>query len=113
MQLVVKWLVNAGALWLTALIVPGIEIEGTGTLLLAALVIGLVNAVLKPVLVLLTLPITLVTLGLFYLVLNGLLFYLAAALTPGFALAGFWAAVLGALVMSLVGMALHAVLAGA
>lgn len=107
MRLLARWLVNAVALWVAAALVPGIHIAGTGTLLLAALVIGLVNALLKPVLVILTLPVTLLTLGLFYLVLNGLLFYLAAALTPGFVLAGFWAAFFGAIVMSLTGMALH------
>lgn len=112
MRMIVTWLVNAAALYVTARIVPGIVIESGGALLLAALVIGLVNAVVKPLLVVLTFPITVVTLGLFYLVLNGLLFYLAAALTPGFALAGFWAAVLGALVMSLVGMVLHGLLPG-
>lgn len=111
-RFVVSWLVKAGALYLTALLVPGIHIRDWVALLLAALVIGLVNAVVKPVLVLLTLPITLLTLGLFYLVLNGFLFYLAAALTPGFSLGGFLAAILGALVMSLVGMVLHLLVPG-
>lgn len=113
MRILVSWLVNAAALYVTAWLVPGIEVSGgIGPLLLAALVIGLVNAVVRPVAVVLTLPITVLTLGLFYLVLNGLLFYLAAALTPGFALAGLWSAVLGALVMSVVGMVLHALVPG-
>lgn len=113
MRFVVNWLIVAAALYVTARLVPGIVISGgVGRLLLAALVIGLVNAVVKPVLVVLTFPITVVTLGIFYLVLNGLLFYLAAALTPGFRLEGFLAAVLGALVMSVVGMILHAVVPG-
>lgn len=112
MSLVVSWLVNAAALWVATRIVPGIYVEGGGTLLLAALVIGLVNAVVKPLLVLLTLPITIVTLGLFYLVLNGLMLYLAAALTPGFQLEGFIPALLGAVVISVVGMILHALLPG-
>jgi putative membrane protein len=113
MRILVSWLVNAAALYVTAWLVPGILISGgLGPLLLAALVIGLINAIVRPVAVVLTLPITLLTLGLFYLVLNGLLFYLAAAVTPGFALTGFWAAVLGALVMSVVGMVLHALVPG-
>lgn len=113
MRILISWLVNAAALYITAWLVPGILISGgLGPLLLAALVIGLINAVVRPVAVVLTLPITILTLGIFYLVLNGLLFYLAAAVTPGFALAGFWAAVLGALVMSVVGMVLHALVPG-
>lgn len=112
MSLVISWLVNAAALWVATRLVPGIDVESGGTLLLAALVIGLVNAVVKPILVFLTLPITIVTLGLFYLVLNGLLLWLAAALTPGFRLAGLLPAVLGALVISVVGMILHGVLPG-
>lgn len=113
MRILISWLVNAAALYVTAWIVPGILISGgLGPLLLAALVIGLINAIVRPVAVVLTLPITILTLGIFYLVLNGLLFYLAAAVTPGFALEGFWAAVLGALVMSVVGMVLHALVPG-
>lgn len=113
MRILISWLVNAVALYITAWLVPGILISGgLGPLLLAALVIGLINAIVRPVAVVLTLPITILTLGIFYLVLNGLLFYLAAAVTPGFALAGFWAAVLGALVMSVVGMVLHALVPG-
>ena len=109
MGLLVSWLVNAVALYVTAQLVPGIVVAGgLGTLLLAALVIGLVNAVVRPVLAVLTFPITVLTLGLFSLVLNALLFYLAAALAPGFRLEGFLAAFLGAIVMSLVGMVLHA-----
>jgi putative membrane protein len=112
MRLVINWLINAAALWFTAWLLPGISVEGTKALLLAALVIGLVNAIVKPVLVFLTFPITILTLGIFYLVLNGILFYLAAALTPGFSLSGFGAAFLGALVMSVVGLVLHGIVPG-
>lgn len=113
MRILIDWLVTAAALYITAWLVPGIEVSGgLGPLLLAALVIGLVNALVRPVAVILTLPITVLTLGLFYLVLNGLLFYLAAALAPGFELAGFWSAVFGALVMSLVGMVLQSLVGG-
>lgn len=112
MSLVINWLINAVALYVTAELIPGIVVEGTGALLLAALVIGLINAVIRPILLVLTLPITVVTLGLFYFVLNGFLLWLAGVLTPGFALAGFGAAVIGALVLSLVAMVLHLLIPG-
>lgn len=106
MMLVVRWLLNAVALWVTDVLLPGIETRTLVALLVGALVIGLINAVIRPVLLVLTIPITLITLGLFLLVLNGLLFWLAAALVPGFVVAGFWWAFLGALVMAVVGFAL-------
>lgn len=106
MKLVLRWLLNAAALWVTDLILPGITITGIGPLLLAALVIGLINALIRPVLLILTIPITILTLGLFLLVLNALLFWLAAALVPGFLVAGFWWAFLGALIMAIVGFVL-------
>jgi putative membrane protein len=112
MRLVVSWLVNAAALWVATRIVPGIFVEGGGTRRLGDLVSGLVNAVVTPVLVLLTRPMTFVALGLFYLGLNGLMLYLAAALTPGFELGGFFSALLGAVVISVVGMILHGLLPG-
>lgn len=107
MKFIVNWLINAVALYVAASLIPGVVVEGAGSLLVAALVIGLVNAVIRPVLLLLTLPITVLTLGLFYFVLNGLMLYLAAALTPGFALAGLGSAIIGALVMSVVATLLH------
>ncbi|MFQ5679549.1 MAG: phage holin family protein [Gemmatimonadota bacterium] len=112
MSVVLNWLINAAALYLTARLVPGILIQGAGALLVAALVIGFINAVVRPILLILTLPITVLTLGLFYLVLNGLLLYLAAALTPGFALAGFGTAVIGALVLSVIATLLHVLVPG-
>lgn len=101
MNLIVRWLLNALALALTAWIVPGITVAGAVALIVAALVIGLLNALVKPILVMLTLPITILTLGLFLLVLNALLFWLAAAVVPGFAVSGFLSALLGAIVMAL------------
>ena len=98
MTLLLRWLLNAVALWVTDLLLPGIAVVGLGALLIAALV--------RPVLLILTIPITVLTLGLFLLVLNGLLFWLAAALVPGFAVGGFLWAFLGALIMSIVGFAL-------
>lgn len=106
MKLILKWLINAAALYAAVQLIPGIEAEGTGAILIAAVVIGLINATLKPLAVLLTLPLTVVTLGLFYLVVNGAMLYLAAALTPGLRLSGFGSAVLGAIVVSIVGMLL-------
>lgn len=115
MKLLVNWIVNAGALFVTARLVPGILLSRElGPVFLTALVIGLLNAVLKPVLVVLTLPITVLTLGLFHLLLNAFLFWLAAGLTPAswFRLDGFWPALVGAIVMSLVAMVLHALVPG-
>lgn len=102
--MLIRWAVNAVALWAAAEIVPGIRVESTGTLILAALVFGLVNTFVKPLAQFLALPFTLVTLGLFLLVVNAAMLGLAAAITPGFAVSGFGAAVLGGLVVSLVGL---------
>jgi putative membrane protein len=97
----VHWLITAGALALASRIVGGIHVASLGTLALSALVLGLVNAIVRPILVVLTLPITILTLGLFYLVVNGVAFTLAAALVPGFHVASFGSAVLGALAVSI------------
>lgn len=102
MGFLVQWLVVAIALWVTAYIVPGVSFSSTTALAVAALVLGLVNALVRPILTILTLPLTVLTLGLFYLVVNGLAFAIAAAVTPGFNVAGFGSAILGALLVSLV-----------
>lgn len=94
--------INALAIVLAASILPGIEVDGVVAALAAAVLLGLVNAFVRPVLLILTLPITLVTLGLFLLVLNGLCFWLVASLVKGFHVAGFGSALLGALVVSVV-----------
>ena len=101
MNLLIRWGLNALALWLTVELLPGVSIApgGLASLLVAALVVGLVNAVVRPVMVLLTLPITLLTFGLFLLVVNALALGVAAAVSP-LQLAGFGSAVLGALVLS-------------
>lgn len=106
LTLLVRWVLNALALWVTDVLLPGIAVAGLASLLVAALVIGLINAVVRPVLLILTIPITVLTLGLFLLVLNALLFWLAAELVPGFVVAGFGSAFVGALVMTIVGFAL-------
>ncbi|MFO7324659.1 MAG: phage holin family protein [Pseudomonadota bacterium] len=102
MAFLVRLLVNALGLWLAATIVPGIHIDGTGTLILAALVMGIVNALVKPLAVVLTLPITIVTLGIFLLVVNAAMFALVAWILPGFSVSGFWAALFGWLIVSVV-----------
>ena len=98
------WLTTALALGVAAWVLPGVEVASVPALLVAALVLGLINAVVKPILVLLTLPITLVTLGLFYFVVNGLAFALAAWVVPGFSVRGFGWAMLGALLVGMVSM---------
>jgi putative membrane protein len=98
--LVVRWLVSALALWLTSSIVRGIEIRGFASLLLAAAMIGIINAFVRPVVLVLTLPLSVVTLGLFVLVVNAAMLGLASAFVPGFEVHGFWAALWGWLLLS-------------
>jgi putative membrane protein len=95
------WIVIAASLGITAWILPGVHIDNLAALLVAAIVMGFLNAVIKPIVALLTLPVTILTLGLFYLVLNGIFFALAATLVPGFEVVGLGSAVLGWLVMSI------------
>ncbi len=102
------WLVIACSLALAAYLVPGVHIGSLTALLVGAFVLGLVNALVRPVLTVLTLPITMITLGLFYLVVNGLSFGLAAWLVPGFSSSGWVPSILGALVVSLCSWALGA-----
>lgn len=102
MGLLLIWILNAVALLIVAYILPGITVASFGSALIAALVLGLLNMLVKPVLVLLTLPITIVTLGLFLLVLNALLFWFAGSILKGFQVDGFGWALLGALIYSIV-----------
>uniref|UniRef100_UPI003341F047 phage holin family protein n=1 Tax=Castellaniella defragrans TaxID=75697 RepID=UPI003341F047 len=102
MTLLLVWILNAVALLIVAYILPGITVASFGAALIAALVLGLLNTLVKPVLILLTLPITLVTMGLFLLVLNALVFWFAGSILKGFQVDGFWWAVLGALIYSIV-----------
>lgn len=112
MRLLAVWLVNALALIAVAYLMPNISVASFWTALVAALVLGLVNAVVRPVLVLLTLPATILTLGLFIFVLNGLLFWMVGSFIEGFHVAGFWAGFFGAIVFSLVSWLLSALLLG-
>ena len=112
MKLLVVWLLNALALLAVAYLMPSIEVSGFGGALIAAAVIGIVNMLIRPLLVLLTLPITLLTLGLFILVINGLLFFGVGALLEGFEVQGLWSGMLGALLYSLISWALTALVLG-
>ncbi|HEY8518771.1 MAG TPA: phage holin family protein [Gammaproteobacteria bacterium] len=99
----VRMLITALGLAAASWLVPGVHIAGTGTLILAALLMGIVNAVVRPIVVILTLPLTILTLGLFLLVVNAGMFGLVAALLDGFVVDGFWSALFGWLIVSLVG----------
>ncbi|WP_368644475.1 phage holin family protein [Castellaniella ginsengisoli] len=110
-MLLLVWILNAVALLVVAYILPGITVASFGSALIAALVLGLLNAVVKPLLILLTLPLTIVTLGLFLLVLNALVFWFAGSILKGFQVDGFWWAVIGAIVYSLISTALAGLLA--
>ncbi|MGB4598410.1 MAG: phage holin family protein [Trichlorobacter sp.] len=102
MAILINWLISALAVVVTAYLLPGVRLSGFVAALVTALVLGLINAFIKPVLSLLTLPLTIVTLGLFSLVLNALLILLAAKLVPGFQVNGFWWALAFSLVLALV-----------
>jgi putative membrane protein len=104
MKLLVRWLLLAAALLLVAHLYSGVTVASFGTAMLAALVLGLLNTLVRPLLVLLTLPVTVLTLGLFLFVINALMFYWAAGLLEGFGVNGFGAALLGSVIYSLCGM---------
>lgn len=111
-SLLIVWLLTAVALMVAAYFVPGFRVKSFGTALFAALVVGLVNAVLRPLLLLLTLPINILTLGLFTFVVNAALLKLAAAVVPNFEIDGWLPAILGAVVMTLTRILLGLVLPG-
>ena len=104
MKIIVRWLLLAAALLLVAHLYPGVTVRSFGAAMWAALVLGLLNTLVRPLLVLLTLPVTLLTLGLFLFVINALMFWAAAAVLNGFNVAGFGAALIGSLLYSLCGM---------
>ena len=112
MKLLFKWLLSATSLLLVAYIYSGVEVNSFTSALIAAFVIGLFNVVLRPVLVVLTLPVTIVTLGLFLFVINALMFWAAASVLNGFHVAGFGAALLGSLIYSLLGLLIESALGG-
>lgn len=102
MSLLLHWLLTALALLIVAYVLPGIHVSGLGVALIAALVMGLVNIGIRPVLLLLTLPINILTLGLFTFIINAAMFALVAWLVPGFEVSGFWSALLGSLLMTVI-----------
>ena len=110
MGFLIRILVNGAAILLAASIVPGVAVRSVTSALVAGLVLALINAIVRPILMVLTLPITLVTLGLFIFVLNAFCFWLASVFVPGLTVVGFWAALLGSLIVSLVSWILTAFL---
>ena len=110
LKLLAKWLLSASALLFVAYVYSGVQVTSFGSALLAAFVIGLLNVVVRPVLVVLTLPVTLVTLGLFLFVINALVFWLAAAVLDGFQVRGFLAALLGSLMYTAMGIIIESAL---
>jgi putative membrane protein len=102
MRILLVWLINAIALIAVAYLLPSISVSSFTSALIAALVLGLVNAIIRPVLVLLTLPVTVITLGLFILVINALLFWFVGSILQGFHVQGFWGALIGSILFSIV-----------
>lgn len=110
MRLLLLWLINAGSLLAVAHFMPSISVASFTSALVAAVVLGLVNTLIRPVLVLLTFPVTIVTLGVFILVINGLLFWLVGSILTGFVVADFWGGFWGAIAYSVVSWLLSALL---
>lgn len=102
MHLLITWVISAIALIIISYILPGIHVAGFGSALIAAVILGLINAVVRPILAILTIPITLLTLGLFLLILNVLMFWLAGSIIDGFQIDGFWWAAIGAIIYSMI-----------
>ena len=110
MKLLAKWLLSAAALLAVAYLYSGVQIQSYSSALIAALVIGLLNSVVRPILVILTLPVTVITLGLFLFVINALRFWAAASLLSGFHVSGFAGALIGSLIYSVLGIVIDSAL---
>jgi putative membrane protein len=110
MKLLANWLLSAAALLVVAQIYSGVEVNSFSAALIAALVIGLLNSIVRPILVVLTLPVTVLTLGLFLFVINALMFWWAASLLDGFQVQGFTAALIGSLLYTLLGVVIESAL---
>lgn len=104
MHFLLRLLINGIAFYLLAMYVPGIHTNGVGSAVLAAFIFGIVNAIVRPIVLLLTLPLTIVTLGLFIIIVNALMFWLATWIAPGFKVDGFMPALIGGIVMTIVGI---------
>ena len=109
-KMLLRWVLMAVALLAVSYLYSGVQVASFGTALMAAVVIGLLNVLLRPILVLLTLPVTVLTLGLFLFIVNALVFWAASGLMPGFHVNGFWAALLGSLIYSALGLCIDAVI---
>lgn len=109
MNFLLQWLVSGLAVLITAYLLPGVRVTGFFAALVTALILGLINAFIRPLLILLTLPLNILTLGLFILVINALLIMLAAAIVPGFSVQGFWWALLFGVVLAVIGTVLGAI----
>ena len=112
MKLLLKWVLSAASLLFVAYVYSGVQVSSFPSALIAALVIGLMNVVVRPVLIILTLPVTIVTLGLFLFVINALMFWGAAAVLSGFQVNGFIAALVGSLIYSVLGLLIESALGG-
>jgi len=109
MRLLLTWLINAAALFALPFLLSSVTVKDFGAAIIAALLLGLVNTLIRPILVLLTLPVTVLSLGLFILVLNALLFWGVTHLVPGIAVAGFWSAFFASIVYSIISWALSTI----
>ncbi len=107
MKIIIHWIVSAVAILIAAYVLPGVHVTGFVAALILALVLGIINAFLRPLLIILTLPVTILTLGLFVLVINAALVMLAAYVVPGFTVDGFWYAFFFAIVLAVVSSVLH------
>ncbi len=105
-----KLIITMAALFITSYILPGMSIQGLFAGFVAALILGIANVIIKPIFIVLTLPLTLITMGLFLFIVNGLMLWLSAAIVPGFFIAGFWTAVFGSIILSIVTWFLNSVL---
>jgi len=110
-SLLLHWLISALSLMIVAYLFPGIQLQGLGAALIAPIVIGLINATIGLILKIVTFPLTILTLGIFWLVINALMLQMAAALVPGFYIAGFLSAFFGAIVLGIVSTILHSLVA--
>jgi putative membrane protein len=110
--ILIRWLITTVAVLLVPYLVSGVQVKGLGSALIAAAILGIMNALVRPVLILLTLPLTIVTLGFFILIINALLFQLAGAIVPGLHVASFWSAFFASIIVSIVSWIMNLVVAG-
>lgn len=110
--ILVRWIITTLAILALPHLISGVQVKGLGSALLAAAILGILNALVRPLLIILTLPLTIVTIGLFIFIINALLFQLAAGLVPGMHVDSFWSALIASLLVSLVSWVLNSVIAG-